>query len=540
MVTELPPTQTGAEDAELTLDYLLRRMRFKSDFPALSASVSRIQALSNSENDRMQALCDEILKDVALTQKLLRVVNTAHYRRAGRDPISTVSRAVSLIGVGGVRNIALSLMLLDHMEDKAHALQLREEFLRTVMAGTLASELGRTDRESEEAYLGSLFRNLGRLLVAFYLPEDAEQIRVLCAPSEDGPPAMDEISAAQKVLGVNLHQLAARVGQMWGLPDGLIACMSPPRGGAPRQSLTSTADRIWWLASLSHAAADAMLGSEPAELGDALKRLNDEHARALGLSGTALQDAASDARKRLSELTAALGMSVPAQSRAGKLLDNFYVDAPNEGQTDGPSAEALGLGEPEGSLTVLMPMEPKDRADVLTNGIQDITNTLLENFKLNDVLHMILETILRALECRRVVFCLRDAKSGTLQGRLGIGDGADQSKAAFRVPLKVTAGQNPDLFSVVCLKNADMLIADADAPSIAGRLPAWFNGPVRASTFLLLPLTLKRQGQPDMVLGLIYADRAEANSLQVDDKMLSLLRTLRNQAVMAFKQTTGG
>ena len=83
-------------------------------------------------------------KDVALTQKLLRVVNTAHYRRAGTDPISTISRAVSLIGLAGVRNLALSLMLLEHMEDKVHAQQLKVEFLRTVMAGTLASELSNT------------------------------------------------------------------------------------------------------------------------------------------------------------------------------------------------------------------------------------------------------------------------------------------------------------------------------------------------------------------------------------------------------------
>ena len=102
-------------DARLTLDYLLRRMRSKQDFPALSASISRVQALSESDSDSLHTLCDEILQDVALTQKLLRVVNTAHYRRAGTDPIRTVSRAVSLIGVAGVRNLALSLVLLDHM-----------------------------------------------------------------------------------------------------------------------------------------------------------------------------------------------------------------------------------------------------------------------------------------------------------------------------------------------------------------------------------------------------------------------------------------
>lgn len=50
---------------------------------------------------------------------------------------------------------------------------------------------------------------------------------------------------------------------------------------------------------------------------------------------------------------------------------------------------------------------------------------------------------------------------------------------------------------------------------------------------------MKRPGQPDVVLGLVYADKAEAGSLQVDERTLSLLRTLRNQAIMAFKQSAG-
>lgn len=539
MADAATPATTDIDDAELTLEYLMRRMKFKSDFPALSASVSRVQALSDSENDSMQKLCDEVLQDVALTQKLLRVVNTAHYRRAGGDPISTISRAVALIGVGGVRNMALSLMLLDHMEDKAHAQQLKTEFLRTVMAGTLAAELSHTSKESEAAYLGALFRNLGRLLVSYYLPDDAEEIRKLCETGAESDPPMDEMRAAQKVLGVSLEKLADKVGRVWGLPDGLLRCMATPGDKPPTQSLDGRPERMWWLASLANSAADAMLQADPAELGDQLKALGDAYARPLGVNPRVLQDAASRARKRLTELTQALSLSVPAQSPAGRLLDTYYIDAPNAGQTDGPTPEALGLTTDHGKLSADMPLPGQDTANVLTNGIQDITNTLLESFRLNDVLHMILETMLRALDCRRVVFCLRDAKTGMLVGRMGIGHNVDVVKAGFKVPLSLPPGGTPDLFSVVCMKNADMLIADAGAPTIAGRLPAWFKGPLHAPTFLLLPLTLKRKGQPDMVLGMIYADKGEAGSLQLNEKELSLLRTLRNQAVMAFKQTTG-
>ena len=37
-------------------------------------------------------------------------------------------------------------------------------------------------------------------------------------------------------------------------------------------------------------------------------------------------------------------------------------------------------------------------------------------------------------------------------------------------------------------------------------------------------------------IGLFYADMETANSLQVSQRQLSLLRTLRNQAVLAIRQ----
>jgi hypothetical protein len=45
--------------------------------------------------------------------------------------------------------MALSLMLLEHMKDKAHADLLKEEFLRALMAGTLAGELCDDERNRE-------------------------------------------------------------------------------------------------------------------------------------------------------------------------------------------------------------------------------------------------------------------------------------------------------------------------------------------------------------------------------------------------------
>ena len=115
---------------------------------------------------------------MALTNKLLRMVNTAHYQqRRRRQHQHRVARG----GAGRLcrhpQHGAVSLVLLEHMNDKAHAGQLKEEFLRALMAGSLASELVPRQRDGEEAFIGAMFQNLGRLLTEFYLPEEARQIR---------------------------------------------------------------------------------------------------------------------------------------------------------------------------------------------------------------------------------------------------------------------------------------------------------------------------------------------------------------------------
>lgn len=530
---------TAATDGNATFEFLMRRMRTKSDFPALSSSIVRIQSLSRSDSETLGGLTEEILKDVALTQKLLRVVNSAYYRRGGA--ISTISRAVALIGFAGIRNLALSLLLVEHMDDKRHAQQLKESFLGAVMAGTLAAELSKTARDSEEAFIGALMRNLGRLLTEFYLPEDADQIRGLArGQGLDGKPVepMDEQQASRKVLGLPFHELGVSVGRTWGLPDGLLRAMVPPEPPLPPHLSSAHPDHVGWLASAANEVSVAMMVSEPAALGARLEGISKQYAKPLGLKPDDINEAAARARKRLTEMTQALNLKLAPDSPAERLLESYYEDAPNKGTAvAGPTPEALGLATPDtasGELKDSVPVA-RDKSSLLTAGIQDVTATMVDNFKLNEVLRMILETMYRALDLRRVIFCLRDAKTDTLIGRFGMGEGADQLKSAFQIPLKPAGGAAPDLFAAVCIKGVDTLISDASAPSIVARLPVFFRDRVQAPTFLLLPLATRFQGQ-NKIIGLIYADSGTVGDIELSEQELSLLRTLRNQAVMAFRQ----
>ena len=512
-----------------TLEFLLRRMRHKSDFPALSDSVARIQRVANGENESLASLSGEILKDVALTNKLLRLVNSAQFSSAG-GTISTVSRAVALVGFAGIRNMAMSLVLLEHMHDKAQANQLKEEFLRSLMAGMLAGELGAQARDSEEAFIGAMFQNLGRLLTEYYFAEEARQVRGIVAGTGPAGAGIGEEAASVNVLGLSFEALGLGIAKVWGLPATLQGCMRKPRGEPPVREPTEAAERLRWLTFAANQIADTMLRCEPEQCRARVAEVAQRYARTLGVDVARIEAAAEVAQQRLAQMAQAMNLQVSPQSPARRL---FAAPAPqNEAATLVLAHDSLVPHSLQATVTLVQqaPRSALETAsEVLTAGIQDITNSMVEDFKLNDVLRMVLETMYRALGFRRIVFCLRDSKTDTLTGRFGLGEGAEAVAASFKVPLKAGA----DLFTAVCVKGADTLITDATVPHIEARLPAWYRKSVNAPAFLLLPMHLR--GAP---FALIYADKAAAGGIELGQKELSLLRTLRNQAVMAFKQVT--
>ena len=506
------------------LEFLLRRMRAKADFPGLSTSIERIQKFTQSDNESLSGMANEILKDVALTQKLLRLVNTVQFRHAGGGNISTVSRAVALVGFGGVRNLALSLVLLERMQDRAHAAQLKTEFLRSLMAGSLARELSGQTREGEEMFLGALFQNLGRLLTEFYFPEEAQQVRRQVRDAQGTQAPVSEATASARALGITYEELGVAVAKRWGLPEGLTSVMRRPPGEPPARAIDKPVDRQRWLARLANEAADVILTTEPDKTAAKLRQLGERHSKALNMGPDTFVTACGQAKQRLAGLAEAMELRVERNSPAQRLISLT---------PDSQSSDELATVVMHATVVTDIHAAPREQASqLLAAGIQDITDAMVESSDLAAVLRMILETMYRALDLRYVLFALRDARTETLVGRFGLGEGIDNLAPLFKVPLKVAAGQKPELFGAVCLKAVDTLISDATQANIAQRLPDWWRAKFAAGSFLVLPLTLK-----NAPFAMIYADRAKAGSIQLDEKELSLLRTLRNQAVMAFRQS---
>ncbi len=510
--SDLAPESAGSQ---ATLEFLLRRMRHKTDFPALSESVVRIQRLAVSDTESIQSLTNEILRDVSLTNKLLRMVNTAHFTAVAGGGISTVSRAVALVGFAGIRNMALSVLLLEHMGDKAHAAQLKEEFLRALMAGTLAGELSPLARESEEAFLAAMFQNLGRLLTEYYFPEEAVQIRQQVARNDST--ATREL-ASRRILGIGLEDLGLGVAKAWGLPETLQKALRVPEGEVPPHAAPAGLERLRWLGRGANAMAAAMLGSDGDAQTTALHAAADQYAHVLGVPARQIVASTLQSREQLRQLATAMGLQVSPGAPARRLLEATMPMGTQETAAARAHDKTLVEARPQ-------PLAPQAALD---QGLAELRAALVGNpLRLGEVLNLVLDTMHRALDFRWVVLCLRDARTGQLVGRLGLGPGVADISPAFRIALG--GATHGDLFAALCAKGADMLIKDATA--VAGHLPHWYRQRVNAGSFMVMPLQLNSR-----CIGLIYADKMSAGSIVLHEGELVALRALRDEAVAAFKR----
>lgn len=532
--------QVTSEGKQSTLDFLLRRMRHKSDFPALSESVSTINKIASSETESINKLSNSILKDFALTNKLLRLVNSAYFRPAGGGSISTVSRAVIVLGFEAVRNIAITVLLFEHLQNKTNANQLKEDFLRANLAGILAKDISATAqmRDLEQTFICALFHSLGRLLSQFYFPEESDEIRRIIAQK-----ACSEENAALQVLGISFEEMGIAIARQWGFPLLLVGSMRHLPAGRVKKPQTQE-DRLRLLSGLSNELCDVISSSAPEARDQAIGRVVSRFAEAVPLKPQEVLQTVQRAIQEVADFARIIHLNLQ-QTIFGKQMQLFIKGHGEKTVTSGERSAmtdelaATVLRDP-GALGVATDVNADVNADdddgssptvdaqtVLTAGIQDISNTLVDGFKLNDILRIILETMYRAMGFKRVVLCIRDAKSGTMQGRFGFGPEASEVARAFRFPLSFT----PDVFHAATSKGVDILISDIDDPKIAQRIPEWYRKAVPAHSMVLFPLNIK--GNP---IALIYADRDEPGGVSLPEKELSLLRTLRNQAILAIKQ----
>lgn len=499
------------------IELLLRRIREQQGFPAMSASIASINQMISVEGlaaTGASTLAPEILKDLALTQKILRLVNSAQYSQYATERISTISRAIVILGVDVIRNLAVSLLLIDQIGNRSQAAALGREFLRAGFSALLARELGpqaTVAAKPEEAYLCALFHHLGRLLAQCYFAEESAAIHTLLDSAE---PGFDEEAASLHVLGVSYQALGIAIARSWGFPEAMVNSMR--RMGAGRvPAAASAADGLRALSAFSAELAAAIETTPGAGRGAVVAKLCQRYQPCLGLDPAQVAASIARAEHGLDELARMVHLDLAATPLGQQLA--AVLPQPSDATAE---AAALPVVEVHAETAA-------DAEAILARGIQAVSDALIEDGKLSDLLKIVTDTLYRALPVKRVILCLRDGRQNRMQAKLVLGDDPATTCARFQFAIEPA----DDLFNRILAHEVDVLIADSRVPKVRERLPVWYLNSLDAPNFLVMPLRLKATA-----VAMIYVDADEAGKLAISPQLFALLRTLRNQALLAIKQ----
>lgn len=280
------------------LAILMDRLRSVGVLPAMPGGADRVAHLILLEKGRTNELAEVVLEDLALTYELLRQVNTAQVRGgqvSSDGPVLMLRRAISMLGLEGVRRAALSLRAWPGPMNEKAAEDMDGLISRVKRAARIATRLAPAGYDPEVIALITTLQSLGRMMVQYHFPEESMQIRRLMHPSEStagstAEQGMTAEAASFAVLGTDLESLGVAVVRQWGFDETVLTMIRRLPTNTGLKALDGDNDLLRATASCANELLDA-LALPPKRVSQALSAVASRYGRALSITPKDIQDA---------------------------------------------------------------------------------------------------------------------------------------------------------------------------------------------------------------------------------------------------------
>lgn len=488
-----------AETPEIRLEHMVAAIAAKGDFPAAARVIQRLHEAVRRENCNALDVAQAILADPGLSSKVLRVVNSSFYRPRG-EPVSTITRAVFLLGFEAIRDLATGLLLIDEVARAGgNRAAMRELLHHSMLCGSVARALSTTVGypNPEEAYLLGLFANWGQLCLAAYFPDRYERAR----RAASGRDALD--AALGEEFGLATRELATAMLVRWNFPAsyGDYFRHAHPSGD---QQVTSNGQRLIAIVDVANDFATHAGGSDPesqARADAVLHAAERMFGRRIEDVRAAVERGAEDAREHLPVLRAATPAPPGGRAHADARAHSVAAEVP---ATPAPILHEVVAGP-----------EPATAAFEI---LAEVTRAILAQENINDTLAVILEGVARTGRFDVAFLALLNGRKDHLIGRLGYGSGITEYLSALRVPLTHDGGA---LAEAVLTRESKVV---AEGSVVAGvTVPA-----IPAAACVAHPLVVRGKA-----VGVMVAGRAAGHEA-VRPADVTIVQLFCNQAGLAL------
>lgn len=183
---------------------------------ALPDACFKVRALMDNEYSTIEDFSNVISIDPSMTSRLLQIANSAIYSFEGE--ISTISRAISIIGTQAIYNMMLIDVATTAFKHFSLAtIDLKRFWHMSVFCGLAARNIAISSDivDVERLFVAGLLQNIGELIVAKTSPELAKQCE--CYGQNILPWQLQ-----QDILGFTYSDVSAKLLKLWQIPEKIV------------------------------------------------------------------------------------------------------------------------------------------------------------------------------------------------------------------------------------------------------------------------------------------------------------------------------
>ena len=208
----------------ITLEPLKQLIASITSLPSLPEAYSRIMQELQSPHASPQAVAAIVESDVAMTARVLQLVNSAYFGLPRQ--VTSAAEAAMFLGTDVIRHIVLSTGIFSQFDDDAvQAMGLNDVWANCNRIGPLARAIAldftQDKKTADDAMMAGMICDVGTLVLAVARPDDMTAIRNM--GNEQGLP---DWQIEQDILGFSHAEVGAYLIALWGLPNPIVEAVA--------------------------------------------------------------------------------------------------------------------------------------------------------------------------------------------------------------------------------------------------------------------------------------------------------------------------
>jgi len=189
--------------------------------PVFPEQVQKLQKMISDEDVAFSKVAEVIQSDVALTAELLRIVNSAQYMLPQK--VSNITNAISLIGIKGLKALLYSYGTQNVLTRKYGRMEQiwQHAYQVASYAYHLAREILKRTELQDDAYIGGILHDMGKIIITQAYPGLMEKINNHCMDKGINGNMIERLA-----LGISHAKIGAEIARHWNFPDNVVDVIS--------------------------------------------------------------------------------------------------------------------------------------------------------------------------------------------------------------------------------------------------------------------------------------------------------------------------